>query len=503
MTPTKPIESRTLVVLRAAVDVTGKELAARLGIKPNTLYDYENGVSTPGRGLLEQAAAALGLPRQQVDRTLAYLRQTDASRQDAEAGPGEEAAREMAAIAHALGQEWEGLYLDLLRRGRIRALAFVKRQAAPLLWARLRTHPAEVRPAVVREKEEFRDWALAELVCHESIEAAADDADKAVALAELACRVAELVPETEPLRVRTQGYAAYHLGNALRVKGTLPTADAQFALAEPLWKAGAPGDPERLLNEARVLGMEASLRRGQRRLPEALDLLERALAADRGDLRVPLLINRAKILEEMGDYEEALATLRRALPQIDGEREPRLLWNVRFNFLVALCCLGRYDEAAEAQGEVRGLALRLGRRLILARMDWLQGWIEAGRGRHAEAELAFERARGEFLAQGIAFDAALVSLELAVLYLGQGRTAEVKALARELAPIFQEQRVTREAFATGVLFLEAVEQETISLEMARRFLADFRKQRTHQGDPAGGDPGRSRLRPGKGVRGGR
>lgn len=504
MTPEKPIESRALVVMCAARDVKLKQLAVLLGIQPATLYEYADGTKTPPRWLLEMAAAVLGFPPQHVDRTLDYLRQSDSSAVSGGGDPEARAAAEIDGIAHSLGQEWEGLSRDVLWRSRTRMLAFVKRQAAPVLWSRLRLHPREVRPAVVKENQEFHEWSLAELLCHESIEAASDDADEAVALAELACLVADLVPDTEPLQLRTRGYARFYLGNALRVKGeSLPSSDEAFRQAEPPWKAGAAGDPERLLNEARVLSMEASLRRAQRRLPEALTLIDRALAVGRGELRASLLINRGKVLEEMEDYQGTLATLREALPLLDGEREPRLFLSARFNVLVALCHLEKFDEVAATQIEVRHLAAQLGKRLILARIDWLQGWAASGCGRLAEAEKAFDRARQEFLSQGIAFDSGLVSLELAVLYLQQNRTAEVKTLARELAPVFNANQVTREAYATGVLFLEAVQQETISLEMARRLLEDYRKQRLQQCQQARSDPDRRKLRrPGKSPRNG-
>ena len=45
----------------------------------------------------------------------------------------------------------------------------------------------------------------------------------------------------------------------------------------------------------------------------------------------------------------------------------------------------------------------------------------------AEAAAALDQVRREFLDRRIAFDAAVASLELAVLYLEDGRSAEVKA----------------------------------------------------------------------------
>jgi tetratricopeptide (TPR) repeat protein len=465
-----PIECRALPVLRAARDWKANRLAEALGLKPGTLSDYERGRVVPSRELLERAAAAMRLPTHHVDRTLAYLRQTDAS--------GASTTEEIDRLAVDMGLQVEELFHSVLGRARRQILAFAERQKAAVLWPRLRAHPANARSAVVREIRDFRSWALAEMVCHESIEAAAHDADEALELAELAVVIADCLPEEEVLRGRTQGYARFHLGNARRVKGrSLPEADMAFAEANVLWKAGAEGDPDGFLNEARVLGMEASLRREQHRLDEAIRLLDQALVIDHGDLRATLTINRANALEEIGSYEAAIGALKQALPLLDGQREPRLLWSLRFNILVNLCNLGYQAEAERLLDEVRRMTIELGYGLGLVRLGWLQGWIHAGLGRPYEAEAAFIQARKYFLERGISFDAALVSLELAVLYLEQGRTPEVKALARELASVFKAQDLAREALATLLLFQEAVEKETITVDLARRFLHDFRRAR--------------------------
>jgi len=65
----------------------------------------------------------------------------------------------------------------------------------------------------------------------------------------------------------------------------------------------------------------------------------------------------------------------------------------------------------------------------------------------------------------------LVSLELAVLYLEDGRTTEVQLLARQMAPIFQAQGVHGEALAALKLFREAAEHEAVTVEFARRLVA--------------------------------
>ena len=79
------------------------------------------------------------------------------------------------------------------------------------------------------------------------------------------------------------------------------------------------------------------------------------------------------------------------------------------------------------------------------------------------------------LARPWRFDAALVTLELAVVFLRQGRTDMVKTLAIHMAPIFQANGVHREALAALTLFRKAAEQEKATLDLAERLVAFLRK----------------------------
>jgi tetratricopeptide (TPR) repeat protein len=349
------------------------------------------------------------------------------------------------------------------------------RSEAQELWNRLQRYKtAAERQAIVLEVEDFWIWPFCELLCDESLKAAPDNADRALELAGLALAVAHLVSGDRTWCASLRRYAWAHLGNAFRVCGQLPIADTAFCCASDLEKA-AGGDLTGLLSEARVLGFEASLRRDQRRLPEALHLLDRALLMDQGDLKPHLLINRANTLEETGEYEEAIVTLKQALSLIDSQREPLLLWNLCFNIAENLHQVGRPAEAGPFLRQVRQQAGGLGNDLNLLRFGWLEARIAAGLGNRSEAEACFERTRKAFLARRIAYDAALVTLELAVLLLEQGRTAEVKAIAAELLPMFEAQNVAREALATVKLFCDAARRERLTAEMAERCLQDLRR----------------------------
>ena len=455
-----------LLLLREKKGLRRGTLAREIGSKESLIREYERGQTVPRPETLERLAEALESTVPEIYAFADLLGPTVAL---------QEAAMAARLTRHTL--ETETLFRPsgpkpLVQELRVPPSA-ADRRAAPGLWRRLQPYSALDQRAIVLEQEEFHRWALSELVSHESLDAAVENADQAIELAELACVIASLVPGGETWRSRIKGYAGFHLGNAIRVKGNLPSAKDAFQHAQAFWAAGSAGDPSGLLNEVRVLGIEASMLRAERHLTEALNLLDKAIQLEGiGPQIGRFLVMRAKALEEMDRFEEAIATLHQALPRIDPEREPRLLWNYHFNLLVNLTNLGRFAEAEPLLKLVLEQASRFAKGLNRTRLVWLQGRIAAGLGSVREAEAALKHAKAELEKQEIAFDEALVSLELAVLYLQQGRTGEVKALARQMAATFQQQGVERETLAAVLLFRDAADRERATAELARR-VADF------------------------------
>jgi tetratricopeptide (TPR) repeat protein len=232
----------------------------------------------------------------------------------------------------------------------------------------------------VREAAEFQTAGFVELLCEESRRAAGDSAARAAHLAACAVAAAAAVPAAgEGWRRRLEGYGRTHLANAQRVGGDLKHADHELTRAEELWTAGAGDDPG-LLNEARVLRLQPALRRDQRRLPEALALLERALAIDCWGETAKLLMSKAKAPEKLGQHEAAITLLLQAGARLDDQHPLRNLCVVGQGLLVNLCHLGRHAEAELGFAEVRALVAKLGNQLDLLRVDWLQGRIAAGLG---------------------------------------------------------------------------------------------------------------------------
>jgi tetratricopeptide (TPR) repeat protein len=321
----------------------------------------------------------------------------------------------------------------------------------------------------VREAAEFQSWALSELLCLSSERAAADSPEAALALAALALEVAAAVPGTESWRLCVEAFALAFLANAHRVGNDFHGAEEVFARSAELWRAGRSGDLG-FLDGSRLLDLEASLRRDQGRLHEALVLLDRALAASQGPRAGCVLLKRSKTLEHLGDYEGSVAALRQAAPLLAEDAEPRQRLVLRFNLVVNLCHLGRAAEAEPLLAEVRQLAEALGHALDLVRLRWLEGMVAARLGRREDAEALLVGVRDDFRSRGHAYDGALAAVELAVLLAEEGRTAEVKALVGESLPTFQDLGIHRQARVALDALHRAAAREKLTAALARRVL---------------------------------
>jgi transcriptional regulator with XRE-family HTH domain/tetratricopeptide (TPR) repeat protein len=473
-----------LTVLRVSRGWSQKQLAAAAGIKPDVVSDYERQGQKRPPDRLQALNAVMGYPPQAIDRTVAFLTGLAASLQLAAGGQSQlDLTAQVDALAGEIGQSWQELARDTVSRILRDGMALDARRRAATLWARLQPlSPAEQR-AVVDTGEEFRSWALCELICEESVRAAADRASRALDLSGLALAVARRCDIG--MRSAIEGYAWAFVGNARRVANDLVAADRAFARSHQLWSAAAAatsGVPWEtmagLLDGSRLLELEASLRRAQRRLPEALALLDLALAASqRPERRVRLLIITAKTLEETRDFAGAVELLRQAAPLVEEQADPRLRLAVRLNLIAGLCDLGRAEDASPLVAEARTLAVNLGNELDLVRLRWIEGKVAAGLGRLDEALAAFDDARHDFVARELPYDAALLTLELAQLLAKAGRTAAVKTLARESAAVFATLQVPPEAQRALGVFLEAAEAERLSVEVAGRLAAWFCRAR--------------------------
>ncbi|HZF07978.1 MAG TPA: helix-turn-helix transcriptional regulator [Thermoanaerobaculia bacterium] len=477
--------------LRAIRDWSQEQLAAAVGIDRGTIIRYEAG-AIPPRRTLEALVSAVGLPVFLLDACL--LPVVFLVRRAAGLAPAEAFADLEAGTA-----ELERC-LSTLARPRLAALLLqltvadsaARRPAAPSaadwhrlpdLWERFESCSAEDRRFLLEHAPEFRDWTLVVQLCAESAKVAAHSAKEARELAELARHLAGLVPGGDAWRSLLRGYAEAFVANALRVGGDLKAAEACFVRAWTLWQAGTSPEPD-LLPAWRLFDLEAALCAAKRDWTRALFLHDNARDLAPAEAAGRILLNRSATLVLMGQAEQAIEILREAATLVDGEREPRLFFALRFNFAADLGLLHRFRDAELLLPEVWQLAAGLGNRLDLGRCLWLQGQIAAGLGHGLEAEAAFRRVLAEFTDLKIAYDAALVALELSVLYLEQGRTGEVRELVEDdMLWIFAAQGVAEETAKALAVFREAALQEAATAELARRLVTYLAQGRCASGLP--------------------
>jgi tetratricopeptide (TPR) repeat protein len=364
-----------------------------------------------------------------------------------------------------------------------RVAVFEGRQA-PGLVTELETLSLEEQLSLVEREERFQTWGVAHLLLTKSFEAGFEDPVRAVGLAELAVRVTELLVEEayDPhwvLDLRAKSWA--YLGNARRILGELWSAEACFRKTDTYLAASMTGNQ---WIHAEVLDLRASLRRAQRRFSEALDLLEQAIALYRelGEIhRVGrCLLNKAKINEEIGDLDTGIRLLEEASGLIARQREPRLVLCVHQNLVLLLSAAGRYSEAEALLPELRRLSQEIGNRLDLLRLRWAEGKVDRGLGRRGPAEAAFREVQRELMERRMGYDAALVCLDLAILYAEEGATAELKHLAVEVMPVFESREVQREAMAALILFQHACQEEQLTAGLARQIAEVLRRERGAQ-----------------------
>ena len=361
---------------------------------------------------------------------------------------------------------------------------FARVSAAAPRWQEERRQVGEIVERLrqdrnaLREMDDVPSWPLVEALIRLSHEVRYRDPGlmlELAFLAELAAR--HLDPEIyspgQIADLRIRALAEY--GNAYRVNDELDSAEQKFAEAARLYDQRS-GDP---LVMARVLDLLASLRRTQRRLPEAIHILDtvHGLYQECGERHLAgrTLIKQGINVHYDGRPEEAVNLFRRGLAALEPERDPQLVAHGQESLLHALVDCGRLKEARRLLLE-SGLRQKLaGEPVNLLRLRVVEGKISADLGSPDQAEATFVEVREAFLQRGMEYDAALLGLELMEVWLRQGRSAEVREMAEEVLDTFEELKVKLEA-QRAVRFLEsACRQELATPVLVRQVVGFLRK----------------------------
>lgn len=176
-------------------------------------------------------------------------------------------------------------------------------------------------------------------------------------------------------------------------------------------------------------------------------------------------MSKAEVLGSKGEFGKAIEALEKGTAMVDPEAEPRLTLLAKHNLLVYLREEGRLEEIASLYPETREIHTRLGNAADLTRFKWLEGQIAVDSDRLIDAEEAFLEVKRFFVDKGMAHDVALVSLDLALVYLRQGRLGELKALASEMLTIFGSLKIHQETLAALAFCRKALEVEKMTVAL--------------------------------------
>lgn len=348
--------------------------------------------------------------------------------------------------------------------------------------ALLRSSPRGLAGLTDDEAKDLRGWPFVEVLLQLSFEERYRNPEKMLQLALLAKTAAEnLAPEDydAPLIADHQARAWAELGNAHRVNDELDEAGTALDIAEERLRQGTGN----LLLLARVADLRASLLGDQRRLSDACELLSgvQELYRKVGDdhLAGRALVKRGIYTNYEGNPQEALHILRQGLKFLDPERDPRLVTSATESILEVMVQCGEFRDAAEMLMESGLRHAMAGEPLNLARLRWVEGQISAGLKKFARAEAAFLEARAGFLAHGRGYNAALVGLDLAAVWLERGQQAQVKEIATDMLSTFQRLGIQREALRALDYLNRACHKQRATPQLVRhvsRFLKQLERE---------------------------
>lgn len=355
-----------------------------------------------------------------------------------------------------------------------------KRRAERWL-AELKALPLEERlERIRRSRTRYRGRPLVQLLLDESRRELPDNLETSYELARTAGTIliaSGQCTELPDLWALAMAYEA----NAFRASGDLRQADERFRQVRHLVMDVGVTDT---LVCAELEALEGSLRKDQRRLEEAVQLLQRSVLLYRvveepvQEARVLLKLGATYNLQ--GDPHQAADVTHAALQALNPAEHACLYLYARYN-------LAHYFHSAGDQLAARDVLLvdanlyEGADRWMQKHRTWLEGKIHAAEDEPDEAEAAFLEVRNYFVERQVGFDVAAVSLDLCLLYLKQGRLPEVQRIAAETVELFAAQEVHREALSALILYRDAAVSQRASATMVRR-LARYLTQARHDPD---------------------
>lgn len=339
-------------------------------------------------------------------------------------------------------------------------------QRAEELWAELAGLPVEDQVAHVRAGRRFHEWGFAQKLLRDSRRAWREEPHLAGDRALLAVAVAERLepavyhPQwTADLQAKAHAY----LANVYRILAAFPEAERRFGLAEDRLREGVGAGRA----ETAVLSLKASLLIDQHRYREALAVLESienlCPPQSSPETTGSIALQKAAVFHALGRPMDAAEECARAYAELGPDPDRFLALLARQNaveYLIAAGAVARARALFDALPESLDRIPRL-------RRSWIEGNLLRAEGRSGEAREAYERTRTAYAEDDLHYDAALVSLDLALAAYEEGNLAEVQHMAREASVLLTMAGAKKEAFAALQLLLLALRRQEVTRAILR------------------------------------
>lgn len=269
--------------------------------------------------------------------------------------------------------------------------------------------------------------------------------------------------------------ALVELANAYRVADRLDDAERALGEAVDAFGKGAQSD----LLEARLYDVRASLLADRRLFADAGEVLDavHAIYRRRGDLHLAgrALISKGTYVGYSGSSEEAIRLLQEGLSLVDAERDPALAYGALHNQAHFLLACGRLREARSLLWKIPVTPEGAGGRVSLLKIHWLAAQVDASLGDLVRAEQGYQDVKRGFEEAGLYYKAALVSLEMATVWMRQGRQDEARAQVVEALGVFKALRIGREALGSLLLLDRAFEERAATGAMVQAAIELLRR----------------------------
>ncbi|MEO6195199.1 MAG: hypothetical protein ABIS20_19445 [Thermoanaerobaculia bacterium] len=309
-----------------------------------------------------------------------------------------------------------------------------RRQAAGELFAELTGAPLESQRDLLRQ-ERFRNLDLLDRLLEESQDSQPADPPRAEEMAHLAGRLAATLAVEEPEAAAALPRAFCLGANARRLGGDVEGADAMLAKAAPFVEFSS----ERAL----YCRIAALVRWEQGRIDEAEALLRHAarLFAGEGlggDDACCLGLLGLLQMEQPG-LGDPLPALLEGWSEMGREIRPGIALRVGLSVAACQAGRGRADQARSTLREAWRLFAETKDAREMIRASWLEARVLGCLGEPAEALQILESVRQRLLAEPSPAEAALVSVDLGLLFAESGRAGEIEALAGALRAAFPDE----------------------------------------------------------------